>query len=78
MKYLYFTSEYCIPCKTLKPKISKHPEITIIDVDKNGKYVKRYDILSIPTLLILNENETVEKQITGTRINKFLKENFEE
>ena len=76
MKYLYFTSEYCASCKAIKPKIMKHPEIIIIDVDKNGKYVKKYNIMSIPTLLVLNDDETVEQQITGTSINKFLKENF--
>jgi len=76
MKYLYFTSEYCAPCKAIKPKIIKHHEIVVIDVDKNGKYVKKYNIMSIPTLLVLNDDETVEQQITGTSINKFLKENF--
>lgn len=78
MKYLYFTSEFCAPCKTIKPKIIKHHEITIIDVDENGKYVTKYNIMSIPTLLVLNDDDTVEKQIIGTQISRFLKENFKE
>lgn len=78
MKYLYFTSEFCAPCKAIKPQIIKHHEITVIDVDKNGKYVTKYNIMSIPTLLILNDDNRVEKQIIGTSINKFLKENFKE
>lgn len=78
MHYLYFTSEYCMPCKAIKPKIIKHHEITVIDVDENGKYVKKYDIMSIPTLLVLNDDDKVQKQITGTSIGKFLKENFKE
>jgi hypothetical protein len=60
------------------PKIMKHQEIAIVDVDKNSEYITKYDIMSIPTLLVLNDDDTVEQQISGTRINKFLKENFKE
>jgi thioredoxin-like negative regulator of GroEL len=75
MRYLYFTSEYCVPCKQLKPKILKHPEITIVDIDKYSEKATQYGIMSIPTLLIL-DHETVEQQVSGSRINKWLNENF--
>ena len=78
MRYLYFTSEYCVPCQAIKPRIIKHPEIAIVDVDKKNAYVSKYDVLSIPTLLVINGDDTVEKQITGSRINKWLNENFKE
>ena len=78
MRYMYFTSEFCKPCQAIKPRIIKHPEILVIDVDKMDKYVLQYNILSIPTLLILNGDDTVEHQINGTRINKWLDENLKE
>lgn len=76
MRYLYFTSEYCAPCRAIKSKILKHSQIIIIDVDKESKYMKKYDIMSLPTLLILSDDDKVQKQIIGTLIIKFLRENL--
>jgi len=76
MHYLYFTSEFCAPCKKVKPEIIKHKEIKIIDIDEDQKLSKKYDVLSIPTLLVLNNKNEIEQQITGTTIIKFLKENL--
>lgn len=72
MKYLYFTSEHCMPCRKIKSEITKYKNIEIIDIDEDDKLVKKYDIQSIPTLLILNNKDQVEKQIVGTSIVKFL------
>ena len=76
MKYLYFSSQHCSPCQMIKPQIMKHKEIAIIDVDKQQDIATQYGIMSIPTLLVLGVNDIVEKQISGTKISKWLKENF--
>ncbi len=76
MRYLYFTSKNCVPCQAIKPKIMKHQEIAIIDVEKDGQLVSKYGVMSVPTLLIINDDDSVETQFTGTKINKWLKENF--
>jgi len=76
MRYLYFTSKNCAPCQAIKPKIMRHEEIGVVDVDKDGQLASKYGVMSVPTLLILNSNDTVEQQITGIKINKWLKENF--
>ncbi len=76
MRYLYFSSQHCVPCQTIKPAILKHPEIAIIDVDKKSDMATKYGIMSIPVLLILNDDDSVEQQIQGNKINKWLKENF--
>lgn len=78
MRYLYFTSEFCAPCKAIKPKIMKCPEICVIDIDKQNEFAVKYGVMSIPTLLVVNDNDSVEQQITGSKINKWLKENFKE
>lgn len=76
MRYLYFSSQHCVPCQTIKPAILKHSEIAIIDVDKKNELAIKFGIMSIPTLLILNDDDSVEEQIQGHKINKWLKENF--
>lgn len=78
MRYLYFTSEYCIPCRAIKPRILKHHEIAIVDIDKSNEYVVKYNIMSIPTLLVIGNDNSVEAEISGTRISKWLDETFKE
>jgi len=75
---MFFTSEHCSPCKVLKPKIYKHPEIAVIDVEKQNEKAVQYGIMSIPTLIALNNDDTVEYQVSGAQINKWLIENFKE
>ncbi|MFH0805990.1 MAG: thioredoxin family protein [Patescibacteria group bacterium] len=75
MRYLFFTSEHCKPCKIVKLEIIKHPEIYIIDIEKNQKIANKYGIMSIPTLLIIDKDGNVDSQITGTSIIKWLKDN---
>lgn len=78
MRYLYFTSKSCVPCQAIKPKIMKHAEIGVIDVEKNGEIAGKYGVMSIPTLLVVNDDDSVEAQFTGTKINKWLKEYFKD
>ena len=76
MKYLFFSSQHCTPCQAIKPQILKHPQIEIIDVDKKNELAVKFGIMSIPTLLILNKDDSVEQQIDGAKIGKFIRENF--
>lgn len=79
MRYLFFSSQYCVPCQALKPRIVKHKEIKIIDVDSDRKLTNKYGIMSIPTVIVLNgDDDKVERQISGSRINKWLNETFKE
>lgn len=77
MKYLFFSSKHCVPCQSIKPQILKHPQIEIIDVEKQNELAAKFGVMSIPTLLILDDNDSVEQQIDGAKISKFLKTNFE-
>jgi len=61
----YFTAEWCGPCKKVRPiveELNREPEIAIfqiIDVDYNPDLVKTFDIKSVPTFILFDEN--VEK-----------------
>lgn len=78
MRYLFFTSVHCAPCKAIKPKILEHKEIRIVDVDKDRELTNKYGIMSIPTIIVLNGGDSVEYQISGSRIGKWLSETFKE
>lgn len=72
MKLLLATSEFCGPCQLLKRwLIEEKLEVEIINMEDNIDSFRKYDIRSVPTLLIL-ENEELFEKIQGNNhiINK--------
>lgn len=68
---LYFTSDWCPPCKTLSPimdKVKANSGISMnkINVDNNKELVLQYHVKSIPTVVILEDNKEVSR-FTGIR-----------
>ena len=66
----YFTAEWCGPCKTTKPIVEEMKkegfEFQIIDADYEQLLVKRFQVKSVPTF-ILFENEKEINRITGAQ-----------
>ena len=65
---VYFTAEWCNPCKQLKPHYGKvsvmDPETNyyLVDVDKVGsKVVEYYNIKSIPQIFTMKNGEIVDR-----------------
>ena len=64
-KILYFSGEWCGPCKNFKPimeSISQTIPVTFIDIDTRPDLVSQYGIRSVPTLVFVDGN--------GMEINK--------
>ena len=74
----YFTADWCGPCKTTRPIVEEMKkegfEFQIIDADYEQLLVERFEIKSIPTF-ILFENEKEVDRISGSKTRKEL-ENF--
>ena len=74
----YFTAEWCGPCKKTRPIVEEMKregfEFQIIDADYEQLLVKRFEIKSVPTF-ILFENEKEVARISGAKTRKEL-ENF--
>ncbi len=68
MKILKFSAEWCNPCKQmtewLKTQDYDH-DIVEINIENNGEMVKHYGVRSVPTLIMLNEDNTVRKTVVG-------------
>jgi thioredoxin 1 len=81
-KVLYFSAEWCGPCKAMKPIISKfeeeHPDFQIekIDADDNYKLAAEHNVRAIPTFILLGDNgeELKRKQgaFNATAFNEFI------
>ncbi len=65
-----FWAEWCGPCRMIAPVLKQLAQeykdrikIAKIDVDKEGELAEKYNIVSIPTILVFNKGEVVKQQI---------------
>lgn len=81
-----FWAEWCGPCKMLSPLVeqiasenSAKMDVAKVDVDANNAISSRYQIMSIPTLILFKDGKPV-KQLVGympkdrilSQLNQFL------
>ena len=67
----YFTADWCNPCKKVRPIVEEINrdslvKFQIIDVDSEAELVKRFEIRSVPTFILIEDNEEVNR-ITGAQ-----------
>jgi thioredoxin 1 len=65
-----FWAEWCGPCKMIAPILKELAvaykdkiKIAKIDVDAEGDLAQKFNIVSIPTLLVFNKGQLVKQQI---------------
>jgi thioredoxin 1 len=68
VKVLKFTAAWCGPCKTLAPIIEQlrtemNVDIEDKDIDSNMELAKDFNIISIPTMVVLKNDKEVDRII---------------
>ncbi|MBP3901144.1 MAG: thioredoxin [Blautia sp.] len=64
-----FWAVWCGPCKMLTPVVheiaAEHPEIKVcsVNVDDEMELAQKFNIMSIPTLLVFNKGEMVDQMV---------------
>jgi thioredoxin 1 len=79
-----FWAEWCVPCKMIAPILEQLAEaypdklkIAKINVDEQGELASRYNIVSIPTILLFHKGEVARQQV-GASPRKVLEEMIKE
>lgn len=66
---LDFWASWCGPCKSISPVIdeisAEHPEIKVckINIDQEQELAERFNIMSVPTLLVVKEGKAVNQSV---------------
>lgn len=65
-KIMYFSAEWCQPCKSYKPILQQVTSelginVEYIDIDSSATLVESYGIRSVPTTLLMVDNTIIFK-----------------
>jgi len=65
-----FWAEWCGPCKAIAPVLkdidAEHSDSVLIaklDIDEHGDIAQRYNVMSIPTLILFENGEMVKREV---------------
>lgn len=76
-KILRFTADWCAPCKSLQQNLGEADitgiTIEVIDIDKNQEAAIFYGIRSVPTLVMIKDDNAIKRH-TGVMTPSQLKE----
>jgi thioredoxin 1 len=75
---LYFTADWCNPCKKVKPIVEElnrdsSIKFQFIDVDQELEMVKSMNVRSVPTFIVI-ENGSEVKRAVGAQTKEQLQE----
>ena len=77
-KVLKFYSKVCAPCRLMGKRLEElnNVEITSVDINdsSNTKLVKKYEVRSVPTIIVLDENDSIITKFIGVVTTDKLKE----
>jgi len=76
-----FWAEWCGPCKMIAPILDEvageHAEklrVVKVNVDDSPDVARRFDIMSIPTLIVFNEGQPVKRMLGAKGKGQLLQE----
>ena len=68
MNILKFFGSWCNPCKALSKNLEDAGiEHKSIDVDENKELTEKYNVMSVPTIVVLDEDDNEVGRFIGSR-----------
>jgi len=68
MKILKFYADWCGPCKMLSAQMEKMDfphEVQNINIDEDSETPAKYGVRGVPTMLLVDEEGTVQESLVG-------------
>ena len=79
IEILDFYADWCGPCKMFAPTMDEfraaHPEIkvTAVDVDEQEELAEKYEVSSIPCIVVLKDGEEIARNVGVLSLKKLEK-----
>lgn len=75
---LYFTAEWCNPCKRTRPIAEELDRENVIkfqfiDADDNGDLCRKFEIKAIPTFILIEDNKEI-RRMNGAKTREQIEE----
>ena len=76
---LYFTADWCSPCKKTRPIVEElnreqiMAKFFIIDVDIELEMAQDFEVKSVPTFVVIKDNKEIHR-VTGAQTKQQLEE----
>jgi thioredoxin 1 len=72
---LYFSAKWCTACQATTPiveqiKKSNQAQVAMIDVDYDVSLVEQYNVKSVPTTIILENNNEIKRYVGSINANQ--------
>jgi len=67
--FIYFSAEWCQPCKALGPimeQVAKQVPVNKVNVDYDVSLTKQYNVTSVPTVVLV-DNGVEKTRFTGVK-----------
>lgn len=79
MKVIKFEADWCGPCKMMKPAWEQviqmdDIEFEVCDVDADPDLARKYDIMSVPIILLIKDGEVVHSMLGVKRAEEIIAE----